>query len=150
MIRNVRLASFECPAGHGAYVGPDLLAPAGSLYFRSPAGQIAIIDPYQEEAWDEIARVVRRLRVGQPSWIEGELIQEVVGHVADPAEDGSQFGPSVLPSCPVCGGGPTGWRVPEPPMYAPTYVVPMTFVAWRRMTPEERLGVIALFMDRTS
>ena len=110
-------------------------------------GRAAYVDVFDDEVFDELTELAKRLPLvsGLSDRRWGELGQYLFGKTVDPDDDGSSYGISVPPRCPVCGSNRMDhWRATEPLEFVEVEIPHVTHRRWKALTEDEKLRELGI------
>lgn len=139
----LQLATYVCGQCGSRFPSGEIVGGYGTLLYRSDgSGRPAVADTFADPAFEEISQLTQRLPIAADlsERHRGDLVRFLFGATADRDGDGSSYGISVPPRCPVCGSNQMAdWKVDEPPTFVEVEVPAVSHRRWDNLSNEEKL-----------
>jgi hypothetical protein len=135
--------TYVCGRCDSVFPAGAILGGYGVFLARSEGtGRAAVVDTSTGSAFEEISRLAEGLAVssGLSERRRGDLVQFLIGEIADRDADGSTFGVGVPPRCPVCWSNRMAdWQVDEPPAFVDVDLPSLSYERWGHLSADEKL-----------
>ena len=113
----MRIFEYTCGQCGKVYRAAQPTGTYGTLVFRDESGEFAAaVDALTNPLFAQVSAAVDRQVTGMTvsDHRRGKVVQQVVGHISDPAPSGSNYDPDAKPACKHCRAStPISWRAIE-------------------------------------